>query len=338
MVDPEGRDVKAGSDGREQDPAPWPEDVEPILGGDLCVAFGYLTPAGGAVVLPVTTVGMHDSEKGTVTTTSSFGLWKKFTRIERDPHVALAYHAREHGLAQGDEYVLVQGQASFPTRPDLSLFPPEMMVATFERLLPMKTGKVWRWIGREYYEYRVPITVEVERVTCWHDDRSGSPSTVSGVAQPSEGPPSQEPPSGGTSARVSLRKVAKRLARARHTLLGYRDSDGAVTIRAVTAEVHDGALRIEGAHLPAGCRRAGLLAHWFEPRLDGQGAAVLTGWFECEDGVGRYFPHTDAGYAVPTSALLFHLGSGLTAKMGYRKAVKLGLIRDGEWQTGAFTP
>ncbi len=93
----------------------WPDEVDRVLGGDLTAALAYVTPAGGTVVAGVSPCGLRDRDAGTVTFTTSFGFGKKLERIERDPHVALAYHAREHGLADGPLFVLVQGTR--PCRP-----------------------------------------------------------------------------------------------------------------------------------------------------------------------------------------------------------------------------
>ena len=88
----------------------WPDDVDAVLAGDMTAALAYLTPAGGAVVAAVAPVGLRDRGEGTVTFTTSLGLGKKLERIERDPRVGLAYHARDHGFASGGSYVLVQGR------------------------------------------------------------------------------------------------------------------------------------------------------------------------------------------------------------------------------------
>src|SRR5436190_8946470 len=90
-------------------PVSWPDEVDAVLAGDLAVALAYVTPAGGAVVTPVSPIVLRDREAGTVTFTTSLGLGRKLERIKRNPRVALAYHAREHGFATGDQYVLVQG-------------------------------------------------------------------------------------------------------------------------------------------------------------------------------------------------------------------------------------
>lgn len=96
----------------------WSDENDEIIGGDLTAALAYVTPAGGAVVTAVAPVGLRDREAGTVTFTTSLGFGKKLERIERDPSVALAYHAREHGFATSPRYVLVQGRASISREPD----------------------------------------------------------------------------------------------------------------------------------------------------------------------------------------------------------------------------
>ena len=80
-------------------PITWPDSVDEIIGGDLTAALAYVTPAGGAVVTAVAPVGLRDRAAGTVTFTTSLGLGRKLERIARNPRVALAYHAREHGFA-----------------------------------------------------------------------------------------------------------------------------------------------------------------------------------------------------------------------------------------------
>src|SRR6185503_17981435 len=89
----------------------WSDEVDSILDGDLTAGLAYVTPAGGAVVTAVAPIGLHDRETGTVGFTTSLGFGKKLDRIRRNPKVALAYHAREHGFAKSDLYVLVQGVA-----------------------------------------------------------------------------------------------------------------------------------------------------------------------------------------------------------------------------------
>src|SRR5215212_2054244 len=89
----------------------WPDAIDEVLGGDLTAALAYSTPAGGAVATAVAPLGLRDRENGTVSFTTSLGFGRKLDRISRDPRVALAYHAREHGHSESSRYVLVQGTA-----------------------------------------------------------------------------------------------------------------------------------------------------------------------------------------------------------------------------------
>src|SRR3982751_4755585 len=96
----------------------WPDAIDEVIGGDLTAALAYVTPAGGAVVTAVAPIGLHDREHGTVSFTTSLGFGRKLDRIAKDPRVALAFHAREHGHSQSSRYVLVQGSATVIEEPD----------------------------------------------------------------------------------------------------------------------------------------------------------------------------------------------------------------------------
>src|SRR5688572_19615105 len=95
----------------------WDDDVDEVLAGDLTAALGYRTPAGGVVVQAVAPIGLRDRQAGTVGFTTSLGFSKKLKRIERDPRVAMAFHAREHGASASGCYVLVQGRARVVAEP-----------------------------------------------------------------------------------------------------------------------------------------------------------------------------------------------------------------------------
>src|SRR5205809_176284 len=77
----------------------WSDAADDVIGGDLTAALAYITAAGGAVVTAVAPVGQRDRGAGTVGFTTSLGFGKKLERIVREPRIALAYHAREHGHA-----------------------------------------------------------------------------------------------------------------------------------------------------------------------------------------------------------------------------------------------
>src|SRR6267378_2347536 len=77
-------------------PVRWSDEADEIIGSDLTAGVMYVTPAGGSVVTAVAPIGLHD----------------------REPRVALAYHAREHGFSTRPEFVLVQGRATIVETPD----------------------------------------------------------------------------------------------------------------------------------------------------------------------------------------------------------------------------
>src|SRR4051812_49835802 len=95
----------------------WDDEVEDVLAGDLTVALGYRTPAGGVVVQAVAPIGLHDRVAGTIGFTTSLGFSKKLERIARDPRVAMAFHAREHGGGAGPADVPAPGPARGSERP-----------------------------------------------------------------------------------------------------------------------------------------------------------------------------------------------------------------------------
>ena len=98
----------------------WPADVDEVIHGDLTVAAAYSTPAGGAVVIAVAPCGIGHREAGVLGFTTSLGFGKKLDRIIRDPHVALAYHAREHGFSANPAFMLAQGTASVDLTPSVT--------------------------------------------------------------------------------------------------------------------------------------------------------------------------------------------------------------------------
>lgn len=300
----------------------WPQFVSDIMANDVCVALAYRTPAGGVVLTPVTTVGMHDPEAGTVTFTSSFGNWKKLVRMRADNRVALVYHARDHSGIDHPQLLVVQGVASFPSSADGNWLTAEAEARQSHFLPQRANGRFLRWATNEYYDHRVPVTVTVERIIVDATDR------------PPAGP-EHTAPAKGTAARVRSKKYLKRWKQSKHFLLGYVDVDGFPIAQRIAPSLDSDDVVCSGAGLPDGGRRAGVLAHWFEPRLVGQGSVLMTGWLDVHDGSARFSPHTVGGYAMPPKEPAYHLAGGLAAKFGYRAAVKKGHVRDGVWQTSA---
>ncbi|MDX6643864.1 MAG: hypothetical protein QOD76_1826 [Solirubrobacteraceae bacterium] len=301
----------------------WSESVDEILDGDHAVMLVYATPAGGAVLAPVSNFGLHDRTAGVVTVNSSVGAWKKLDRIRRNPRVALAFHTRAHATHARPEYVLVQGRASLaPPVPDY----PSTVIDNWERLEPWRDlGPVWkRWLA--VYALRVEIRVAVERLIVWPDLASRGAPIVHGAALPSHSPAPQEKPAKGTAPRLDQERAARRAGKLPHVLAGWSGSDGfpiAIPVALIGSDQQG--IRVQGPAglLPAGGRRAGLTAHWFSRGVVGQRQAIHTGWMEGPATVGgpaHYAPHTRTAYQMPSSRFVYRTAAGLATRLGYRQA------------------
>src|SRR5436309_5203260 len=160
-------------------PVGWNDAADEVFRGDITVAAAYVTPAGGAVAVGVAPCGMADRDRGTVGFTTSLGFGKKLERIVRDPQVALAYHARDHGFSASPRFVLAQGRASVDLEPSparLEAFTPQAV----RFLGDLKQGPVWDRLLREYYAERVFVDVAVERVLSWPDPGAFGEPEVAG--------------------------------------------------------------------------------------------------------------------------------------------------------------
>jgi hypothetical protein len=305
----------------------WDDAVEDVLAGDMTACLSYVTPAGGAVVTPVATIGLHDRQLGTVSFTTSLAFGKKLERLRRNPRVALSYHAREHGYATSPGVVLVQGTAAVDLHPDRSVL--EGLVPAAERFLgPVKTGRLFwdRWL-QQYYQDRVVVTVTVLRVIAWPDAAAGGTPSVFGKPV-AEAPQPQSPPKGGTASRTDAVKAAQRLRKLHHHLLGYVDGDGFPMVVPVVVEPPSGQAGVAlsaAAHLPEGGRRAGLLGHSYRPKLIGLTLRQHTGWMDvgAAEGTAAYAPHTDKGFRAPPNKTLLLLANGFLAKQALRKAARV---------------
>lgn len=305
----------------------WSDEIDDVLGGDLVAATAYVTPAGGAVVTGVAPCGLRNRSRGLVGFTTSLGFGAKLDRIVLNPNVALAFHTREHGRSTSRRFVLVQGSAHVDLVPDRRRL--EALVPHAERHLgPVARGRYWdRWL-REYYADRVFVEVAVRRIVSWPTlDAVGDPDVLGEPLPPP--PAAQARPAGGTAARVAVGREAAHVARLPHLVLGFVQADGlpaVMPVRWSRAEDDAFALSFAGdASALGGGRRAGLLAHRFNPRLVGLAARVYTGWVEVGDsGQLRYHPHTAKGFAAPANKRLLLIANGLRAKIGLRQARRRG--------------
>ena len=299
----------------------WPDQIDEVIGGDLTAALAYLTPAGGAVVTAVAPIGLRDRANGTVSFTTSLGFGRKLDRIEKDPRIALAYHAREHGLSHSSRYVLVQGSATVVKEPDADYLEFIGRQAT-PYLGEPRRGVFWdRWLAA-YYADRVPVHIHVHRIASWPDLRCTGEPEVHGAPLP-EPPPPQEPPAKGTGPRVDCARAGRALAKLPHQLLAFRGGDGHPVVVPVRVGHADGGgielSALQGV-LPAGGRRAGMLAHEYKPKLIGLAARQHTGWLEVQDGRALYAPHTSSAFRAPANKTLLLLGNGYLARRGLKKA------------------
>ncbi|WP_330231671.1 pyridoxamine 5'-phosphate oxidase family protein [Nocardia sp. NBC_00508] len=311
----------------------WPDEVDEVLRGDLTCAVAYVTPAGGAVVSAVSPIGLRDRTAGTVGFTTSLGFGRKLERMKRDPRVALAYHAREHGIGDlgNPRFVLVQGTASFDPTPDQ-----DALDRIGDQSVPYlgrpRRGVFWdRWL-HAYYADRVLVTVMVERIVVWPDlDAAGTPE-IFGAASPSVEPEPQRPPAKGAGARVDVAKTAARVAELPHRLLAYRQADGYPAVVPVQvagssdrrAHAGGGIVMTVPAGVPQGGRRAGLLAHAYRPQLIGLESRQCTGWLEVSGTAAVYAPHTAAGFKAPPNKTILLLANGFLARRGLARARKTG--------------
>ncbi|MFJ6076002.1 hypothetical protein ACIQFU_35085 [Streptomyces sp. NPDC093065] len=320
-------------------PVEWPDVAESVIRGDLTVAVAYGTPAGGAVVTSVSPVGLADREAGRVGFTTSLGFPKKLDRILRDPRVSLAYHTREHGFAETNAYVLAQGTASV----DLSPAPErlaELMAAAEPFLGAAPKGRLWDWLLREYHQERVFVDVHVDRIAVWPDLMARGPLSTTGPTWPSP-PLEQEPPKNGTTPRVPVDALARRMEPLPHRVLAYQGSDGYPVVVPVAVTGHDSAgLRLQAAPgaLPPGGRRAGFLAHAFNQQCVGLSMRTLTGWLSVTEKGARYAPHTSHGLAAPANKTLIATTNGLLAKYGLRQARRNGTLARLRELVGEATP
>jgi hypothetical protein len=308
-------------------PLQWSEEVTDVLTGDLVAAVAYLTPAGGVAMTSVAPCGLADPDNGTVGFTTSLGFGTKLDRIVRNPRVALVYHSRDHGLTASPWFVVVQGEAAVdlePSRQRLNTFAPQAA----RHLGKIKQGRVWDRLLHEYYAERVFVDITVTRVVAWPNLAAAGEPRVFGPPLPAS-PRSQRAPKNGTGPRVDLSPVVGRLAQLPHRLIGFRGRDGfpmAVPIGFAGLDARGRGLRLvaSAGSLPAGGRRAGLLAHSYRPQLVGLSTRTFTGWLEVGDDGAVYAPHTSKGFSAPAHKNLLLVGNGLLAKYQFWQSRRNG--------------
>jgi hypothetical protein len=127
-------------------------------------------------------------------------------------------------------------------------------------------------------------------------------------------------------------RAARRAERLPHQLLAYRGADDyPVQVPVQIAQAEPGGFVLSAAApglIPAGSRRAGLIAHDYEPELTGIATRQFTGWLTVDEDSGRalYAPHTEQGFRAPSNKTMLLLANGLLAKRGLRKAERSGAM------------
>jgi hypothetical protein len=305
----------------------WPDSVDQILDGDHVVTLAYVTPAKGVVLLPLSNFGVRDRGAGSVTVNSSVGAWRKLDRMRRDPHVALAFHTREHASHERPEYVLVQGRARLSEPiPDY----PTALGDRWERMEPWQaSNRFWKW-WQKVYALRMEIEVVAERLIVWPDLACRGWPQVMGTPPPPAPPRSQRPPARGTGPRINHVRAARRAGRLPNLQLGWVGADGfpfVAPVEIVGTDEHGILLQTPPGLVPPGSRRAGLTAHWFSRGVVGQNQRKHTGWMQADPESDRvvYAPHTQSNYRFPSSRTLYRLVSGGGTRWWLRGARRAGI-------------
>jgi hypothetical protein len=305
------------------------DDIDGILAGDLTIMLAQVTPMHGVVLTPVNNFGW-DPETRSVTLTSDLAAYRKLERLERNPQVSLVFHVREPGRSEGDQYVLLQGRASFswyPNRDELE----QLLDHGENELGPNRLGgRFWDWWLAPFFWNRVTIRVTAERLVSFDDSACRGAATVIGTPLPNDLPARQKPPGNGIEPRVGLRRTVRQLTQMPHLLLGWAGSDGypvVAPVRVAGATPVGIKLSVPGALRPTGQRRAGLTAHQYSDGTLGQRQAVMTGWLAAADESGEltYSPHTKLGYRLPPSRLLFRVLLGAICRIGLARARRAGV-------------
>ena len=170
------------------------------------------------MVTAVAPCGLGQQDRGIAGFTTSLGFGKKLERIIREPHVALAYHSRDHGFSSSPLFVLAQGLASVDLRPSPERL--QAMVPQAERYVgKVVTGPVWDRLLHEYYQERVFVDIALARTVTWPDLGASGPVAVTGAQWPGPADP-QPPPKGGTAPRIDVGKAAGRIAMLPHPPAG----------------------------------------------------------------------------------------------------------------------
>ncbi|WP_068021556.1 hypothetical protein [Nocardia mexicana] len=298
------------------------EEIDAILDGDFTVAVAQVTPLRGVVLAPVNSFGW-DAGNRTFRFTSDLAAYKKLRRMERNPKVAIVFHTRDHGVAYGEGYIVVQGDASFSWHPDH-----DELADFYQRpgtaLGPDDLGgPVWdRWLAPFWWD-RVVVRVRAHRIIAFADRSCSRRTSVLGAVEPLGRPAPQAPPRKGAGPRVDVDRVVRELDSLPPRLLGWVGADGypmVTPVQAVKSAADGLTLTTPAGLVPSGGRRAGLTGHAFTAGTLGQRQVTLTGWLESDGASVHYAPHTRLSYTVPASRLVWRTVVGTVTRVGLERA------------------
>jgi hypothetical protein len=165
-----------------------------------------------------------------------------------------------------------------------------------------------------------------ERILVWPDLACEGAPDVHGAPLP-DPPAPQRPPRNGTGPRLDPGRAARRARRLPSVLLGWVGGDGFPVVVAVGIRGADDRgilLSLPAGTVPAGGRRAGLLAHAFARNAQGQHQRRHSGWLEVESGEAVFAPHTKSGYRLPAVRPLYRAAAAYATTRGLRDARRAG--------------
>ena len=263
-------------------PVSWPDDVDEVLGGDMTAALAYVTPAGGTVVTAVAPCGLRDRDAGhghlhhLVRPAQEARADRSATRTSRSPTTPASTAS-----PTATQFVLVQGSARPIPATDLDWN---------ENVLGPAAA---RFMGRSAHRgllgslaARVLRRPRAGDRSTWSESWSGRRSTASGEPEV-HGSPRPAAPEPAVRAEEGHRAARRRRRRppasspASPTCCCPGASPTAIRRWCRCASSERGRRRhpprAGAAPLPAGGRRAGVLAHSYEANLTGLRSRQHTG-------------------------------------------------------------
>ena len=159
----------------------WPDDVDEILASDLAAGVRLPDAREGRGDLADGAPGRSATARpGRSRSPPRRGCGRSSRGSARNPAVAVAYHARDHGLTDRPGYVLVQGRAELPDRARSRLAGVDHAgvgaVPRPEAQRPRRAHDATSTTGSA-----CAITIQVERIVAYPDDAATEEPEVFGA-------------------------------------------------------------------------------------------------------------------------------------------------------------